>query len=70
LRALSLLGVELSDLQEWTDQSKASGIAELKAFAVKLLQDMEAVEVDKEGERTELRSQTRKIVPRLRRRGN
>jgi hypothetical protein len=57
-------------LQEWTDQSKASGIAELKAFAVKLLQDMEAVEVDKEGERTELRSQTRKIVPRLRRRGN
>jgi transposase len=30
-------------LQEWTDQAKASGIAELKAFAVKLLQDMEAV---------------------------
>jgi transposase len=30
-------------LQEWTDQAKASGIAELAAFAVKLLQDMEAV---------------------------
>ena len=30
-------------LQEWTDQAKASGIAELKAFAVKLLHDMEAV---------------------------
>jgi transposase len=30
-------------LQEWTDQVKASGIAELAAFAVKLLQDMEAV---------------------------
>ena len=30
-------------LQEWTDQAKASGIAELKAFALKLLQDMEAV---------------------------
>jgi transposase len=30
-------------LQEWTDQAKVSGIAELKAFAVKLLQDMEAV---------------------------
>src|SRR5215212_984161 len=30
-------------LQEWTDQAKASGITELKAFAVKLLQDMEAV---------------------------
>jgi len=29
-----------------------------------------AVEVDKEGERTKLRSQTRRIVPRLRRRGN
>ena len=32
-----------SRLQEWTDQAKVSGIAELKAFAVKLLQDMEAV---------------------------
>jgi transposase len=30
-------------LQEWTDQVKASGIAELAAFAVKVLQDMEAV---------------------------
>jgi transposase len=30
-------------LQKWTDQVKASGIAELAAFAVKLLQDMEAV---------------------------
>jgi transposase len=30
-------------LQEWIDQAKASGIAELKAFAVKLLQDTEAV---------------------------
>jgi len=30
-------------LQEWTDQAKASGIAELKAFAVKLLQDTDAV---------------------------
>jgi transposase len=30
-------------LQEWIDQAKASGIAELKAFAVKLLQDKEAV---------------------------
>ena len=28
-----------------------------------------AVEVDKEGERTKLRSQTRRIAPRLRRRG-
>ena len=30
-------------LEEWTGRAKASGIAELKAFAVKLLQDMEAV---------------------------
>jgi transposase len=30
-------------LQEWTDQAKACGITELKAFAVKLLQDIEAV---------------------------
>jgi transposase len=30
-------------LQEWTDQAKTSGIAELAAFAVKLFQDMEAV---------------------------
>jgi transposase len=29
-------------LQEWTDQAKASGIAELAAFAMKLIQDMEA----------------------------
>jgi hypothetical protein len=29
-----------------------------------------AVEVDKEGERTKLRSKTRRIVPPLRRRGN
>ena len=28
-----------------------------------------AVEVDKEGERTKLRSRTRRIAPRLRRRG-
>ena len=27
----------------WTDQAKASGIAELAAFAMKLIQDMEAV---------------------------
>jgi transposase len=33
-----------SQLEEWTDQAKASGIAELKAFAVKLFQDMEAVQ--------------------------
>ncbi len=30
-------------LEEWTGRTKASGIAELKAFAVKLLQDTEAV---------------------------
>jgi transposase len=30
-------------VQEWTDQAKASRIAELAAFAVKLLQDVEAV---------------------------
>ena len=30
-------------LKEWTERAKASGIAELKAFAVKLLQDTEAV---------------------------
>ena len=29
-----------------------------------------AVEVDKEGERAKLRSRTRRLVPRLRRRGN
>jgi transposase len=27
----------------WTERAKASGVAELKAFAVKLLQDTEAV---------------------------
>ncbi len=32
-----------SQLEEWTEQAKASGIAELKAFAVKLLQDTDAV---------------------------
>ncbi|MGF1472504.1 MAG: transposase [Rubrobacteraceae bacterium] len=32
-----------SRLEEWTERAKASGIAELKAFAVKLLQDMKAV---------------------------
>jgi len=30
-------------LESWTSEVKASGIAELKAFAVKLLQDTEAV---------------------------
>jgi transposase len=30
-------------LEEWTERAKASGIAELKAFAVKLLQDTGAV---------------------------
>ena len=30
-------------LEEWTERAKAPGIAELKAFAVKLLQDTEAV---------------------------
>ncbi|MBV8893825.1 MAG: transposase [Rubrobacter sp.] len=30
-------------LKEWTERAKASGIAELKAFALKLLQDTEAV---------------------------
>jgi transposase len=30
-------------LEEWTERAKASGIAELKAFAVKLLQNTEAV---------------------------
>lgn len=30
-------------LEAWTEQAKASGIAEMKAFAVKLLQDSEAV---------------------------
>lgn len=30
-------------LEAWTEQAKASGVAELKAFAVKLLQDSEAV---------------------------
>jgi transposase len=32
-----------SRLEEWTEWANASGIAELKAFAVKLLQDKEAV---------------------------
>jgi transposase len=32
-----------SQLKEWTARAKASGITELKAFAVKLLQDAEAV---------------------------
>ena len=32
-----------SRLEEWTERAKASGIAELKAFAVKLLQDSGAV---------------------------
>jgi transposase len=32
-----------SRLEEWTERVKASGIAELRAFAVKLLQDTEAV---------------------------
>jgi len=30
-------------LEDWTERAKASGIAELKAFAVKLLQDTDAV---------------------------
>jgi transposase len=30
-------------LEEWIGEAKASGVAELKAFAVKLFQDMEAV---------------------------
>jgi transposase len=30
-------------LEAWTERAKASGIAEIKAFAVKLLQDLEAV---------------------------
>src|SRR5215212_4971859 len=30
-------------LEEWVGEAKASGVAELKAFAVKLFQDMEAV---------------------------
>jgi len=32
-----------SRLKEWTEQAKASGVPELKAFAVKLLQDAQAV---------------------------
>ena len=32
-----------SRLKEWTERAKASGIAELEAFAVKLVQDTEAV---------------------------
>ncbi len=32
-----------SRLEEWTERTKASGITELRAFAVKLLQDTEAV---------------------------
>jgi transposase len=30
-------------LEAWTERAKASGIAELKAFATKLLQDTDAV---------------------------
>jgi transposase len=30
-------------LEEWIGEAKASGVAELKAFALKLFQDMEAV---------------------------
>jgi transposase len=30
-------------LKKWTEQAKASGVPKLKAFAVKLLQDIEAV---------------------------
>ena len=30
-------------MKEWTERAKASGITQLKAFAVKLLQDTEAV---------------------------
>ncbi|MBA2712088.1 MAG: transposase [Rubrobacteraceae bacterium] len=30
-------------LEEWIGEAKASGVAELKAFAVKLFQDMDAV---------------------------
>lgn len=30
-------------LEEWTGRAKASGIAELRAYAVKLLQDTDAV---------------------------
>ncbi len=32
-----------SRLEEWIEQTKASGVPELKAFAIKLLQDIEAV---------------------------
>ena len=32
-----------SRLKKWTEQAKASGVPELKAFAVKLLEDIEAV---------------------------
>ena len=32
-----------SRLEEWTERAKASGISELEGFAVKLLQDTEAV---------------------------
>jgi transposase len=32
-----------SRLKEWKEQAKASGVPELKAFAVKLLEDKEAV---------------------------
>lgn len=35
----------LALLEEWTERAKASEIAELKAFTVKLLQDTEAVVV-------------------------
>ena len=32
-----------SRLEKWTERAKDSGVAELKAFAVKLLQDTDAV---------------------------
>ncbi len=32
-----------SRLEEWIEQTKASGVPELKAVSIKLLQDMEAV---------------------------
>ena len=32
-----------SRLKKWTEQAKASGVPELKGFAAKLLQDIEAV---------------------------
>ena len=33
----------LRSLEDWTELAKVSGVPELKAFAVKLLQDVEAV---------------------------